>query len=52
MSGRHMVRAVNGSLAGMANVCFLQWGSANISAGALAGELTAHWCGGPAQTLD
>jgi len=30
MSGRHMVRAVNGSLAGMANVCFLQCGSANI----------------------
>ena len=25
MSGRHMVRAVKGSLAGMANVCFLQW---------------------------
>ena len=30
MSGRHMVRAVNGSLAGMANVCFVQCGSANI----------------------
>jgi hypothetical protein len=30
MSGRHMLRAVNGSLAGVANVCSLQWGSANI----------------------
>ena len=34
MSGRHMVVAVNGSLAGMANVCFLQW-ARRISAGAL-----------------